>query len=513
LTGFQQILFSAGDGSFAFTNIPFQNYTVEVSKAGFERELRTVELRTNVPHELAVELKLAGQSTEVEVTASQNATLLDTQATGTRTELNASAISRMPVSPAGRGLESVLVSFPGFAANANGAIHPRGAHNQMTYVIDGMVISDQLTGAFANGVDSSIVQTIELFTGNVPAEFGSKISGVALITTRSGLGANRLFSGSEQISAAQNDMLSQITQFSGGSGRIGYFASFNMLKSHRYLDQVSMENFHNGGDSERGFVRIDYELSARDRLRVNATSGRSGFELANLRSQQRAGQDQRQLLRDASASVGWLRVLDPRSTFDGTLSYRTSIAQLFPSAGDTPVTAAQARHLTTVAVGGRWNREAGRHVLRAGWDVQHFPVSENFSFGLTDPEFNRPGAPDFIPTLLQHDLSRGGRLFQFSARRAGGLYSGFAQDTIRLSGLFLSLGLRYDNYRFLTQGNQMQPRVGLAYHLQRTRTVLRASYNGPTRRRRMRTCCSQAPMNRVFWCLRRCGRCWAARIC
>jgi outer membrane receptor for ferrienterochelin and colicin len=477
LTGFERALLSEADGTFAVTNIPFQTYAVEIAKPGFVRLLRTVELRSNVPHELQLGLKLAGQATEIEVSASENEALVDTQATGTRTELNAAAISRMPVSPGSRGLESVLVSFPGFAANANGAIHPRGAHNQMTYVIDGMVISDQLTGAFANAVDPSIVQTIELFTGNVPAEFGSKISGVAVITTRTGLGGNRLFSGSAQISAAQYDAISQIAQFSGGTRRFGYFASFNTLKSNHYLDQVSIDNLHNGGNSERGFARFDYQASPRHQLRVNVMTGRSGFELANLRSQQRAGQDQRQLLRDASASLGWLRILDANTTFDATLSYRTSIAQLFPSAGDTPVTASQARHLTTIAIGNRWNRQSGRHVLRMGWDIQHFPVSENFGFGLTDPEFNRPDSPAHIPTLLAHDLSRGGKLFNFSAKREGSLYSGFVQDSIRLAGLFLSLGLRYDNYRFLTQGNQMQPRVGLAYHLKKTRTVLRASYN------------------------------------
>ncbi len=47
----------------------------------------------------------------------------------------------------------MLVTFPGFAQNANGAIHPRGAHNQMTFVVDGLPISDQLTGAFANALD------------------------------------------------------------------------------------------------------------------------------------------------------------------------------------------------------------------------------------------------------------------------------------------------------------------------------------------------------------------------
>ena len=67
--------------------------------------------------------------------------LVDPEGTGTRTELNATVMNQLPVAPTSRGLESVLLTFPGFAANANGAIHPRGAHNQMTYVIDGMPVS------------------------------------------------------------------------------------------------------------------------------------------------------------------------------------------------------------------------------------------------------------------------------------------------------------------------------------------------------------------------------------
>jgi hypothetical protein len=39
------------------------------------------------------------------------------------------------------------------------------------------------------------------------------------------------------------------------------------------------------------------------------------------------------------------------------------------------------------------------------------------------------------------------------------------------------LGLRYDNYRFLVNGNQLQPRLGLSFHIKETGTVLRASYN------------------------------------
>ena len=41
----------------------------------------------------------------------------------------------------------------------------------------------------------------------------------------------------------------------------------------------------------------------------------------------------------------------------------------------------------------------------------------------------------------------------------------------------LSLGLRYDRYRFLARGSQLQPRTGAAFHLRETGTVLRVSYN------------------------------------
>ena len=137
----------------------------------------------------------------------------------------------------------------------------------MTYVIDGMPISDQLTGAFGNGVDSSIVQNIELFTGDIPAEFGSKVSGVANITTRSGLNSNRRFFGSTEVSASQFDQLANVTQFGGQAGRFGYFASLSAQKSNRFLDQVSRDNLHNGGNAERGFARLDYQIGTADFLR------------------------------------------------------------------------------------------------------------------------------------------------------------------------------------------------------------------------------------------------------
>jgi len=477
LTGYHTEIEADAGGTFAIRNIPFQDYALTVRNAGFAEKRVSVALRSNIPVEVTVELSLEGVSEQVSVTAFDRAALVDADATGTRTQLNLAQIETMPTAIGSRGLEAVLLSFPGFAADANGAIHPRGAHNQMTYVIDGMPVSDQLTGAFGNGVDGGVVQTVELFTGDIPAEYGSKVSGVANITTRSGLNSGRAFFGSVEANAAGFGQLGSVTQMGGQKGRFGYFTSVTAQKSRRFLDQVSIDNLHNAGNAERGFARLDAQLGGSDFLRVSLLAGRSSFQLANLRSQQAGGQDQRQVLRDAAVSAGYIHVISPAATFDTTNSYRTSVAQLFSSPGDTPVTASQARHLSNFTSANRLNLIRRRQEYRAGIDYQRFPVSENFTFGITDPRFNQPGAAGYLASLLPFDISRGGGLFHFSSRGSGSLYSVFFQDKARLGPLLVNLGVRYDRYAFLVQGAQVQPRAGAAYTIRSTGTVLRASYN------------------------------------
>src|SRR3712207_1105439 len=147
--------------------------------------------------------------------------------------------------------------FPYTPLFRSGAIPPRGAHNQMTFVVDGLPISDQLTGAFANALDTSMVQTVELMTGNIPAEFGAKISGVAVVTTRSGLGLERRFTGDTLVKAGQFGTVQSATRVGGQRDRFGYFGAFTAMRTDRFLDQVSLDNLHNAGHYGRAFARAD----------------------------------------------------------------------------------------------------------------------------------------------------------------------------------------------------------------------------------------------------------------
>ena len=460
-SGFARELVSIGTGLYTLGNLSLDRYTLRVSANGFAKHIQEIALRSNVPAIIKIVLQVPQLSETVSVSAQADA-LIDPEATGTRVALSREAMQTFAAPSGSRGLEAYLLSFPGFAQNANGAIHPRGAHNQMTYVIDGLTISDQLTGAFATAVDPNLVDNLELQTGNISAEFGAKVSGVAIVTTRTAAGSSRRFSGMAQLGGSSFDTLEQTTQAGGELGRFAWFGAFSGASTHRFLDQVSLDNLHNGGNAERAFVRLDYQAGNRDTLHFHVMAGRSSFELANLRSQQAAGMDQRQLLKDVSVWMRWHHLLSPKSSTETVVSYRPTVALLLPSAGDTPVTAAQARHLTTASVRNRLTRIAGAHTLRAGVGLDVFPVSENFTMAVTSPAFSASGLPS---------------PFVFSEKATGTLLHAFAEDSFRYGRFAATLGLRFDDYHLLVRGRQVQPRLGVAFHLKETGSVLRASYN------------------------------------
>jgi len=463
------------DGAYQLVNIPFDTYELRAEFPGLAPHIRAVDLRTTVPLDVDLVLELPSQTASVKV--SPDPVLVDASSAGTRNRLAAQRIAQMPAPIGGRGLEAVLASFPGFAQNANGAIHPRGAHNQMTYLVDGLPISDQLTGAFANALDAGIVQNLELMTSNIPAEFGGKVSGVAVVTSRSGLGIGRRLAGDATVALAGAGTRQAAVQFGGGRDRAGYFASFTTMRTDRFLDPISRDNLHNAGAFGRGFARVDVVLSNRDVLRLNGMGGHSGFEVANLRSQQAAGQDQRQLLSDGAAWASYLRTLGTTATLESTVGFRRATAALRASAGDTPVTAAQQRRLDTLTLTVRYARVAGPHELQGGADLQRFPVRETFSLGIVSPLFNVPGTAFYNQALAPHDLSRGGAPFRFTAAGVGRTAGAFGQARLRAGAATMTLGLRFDSYAFLVRGSQFQPRLGVAYRLPGQAGVVRASYN------------------------------------
>jgi hypothetical protein len=160
--------------------------------------------------------------------------------------------------------------------------------------------------------------------------------------------------------------------------------------------------------------------------------------------------------------------------------YRLDTVKYFPSANpfaDETQTVGQQRRLNNVGVKADLAYVKGINNLKFGVQFQHTFLTENFQFGITDPSFNDPESPDFIPGLSPFDLTRGGSLFTFHGHTDIKQEAFYGQDLLTLAdGLTLSLSLRFDNYNGISKGHGLQPRIGASYLVKPTNTIIRGSY-------------------------------------
>ncbi len=274
ITGFKAEVTTGPDGAFQFFNVPFNPYELHVEVQGFQAVHRSVDVRSAVPLEIPVSLKLAGVSETVTVTAETTAAQLETDTSTSHVDIDKSYIARAPATLASRAMEELISATPGFAKDENGRYHFQGFHSQGQFVVDGQTISDQTGITFSNSIDPGIAQSLEVVYGNVPAEYGEKIGTVINLVTKSGLSTP--FHGDLHGGAARFSTYEGGASLGGGSKSFGAFASFNGAWSDRFLDPVNPDNLHNTGDTQRGFLRLDYASDdLRDQLRLTALLGRT----------------------------------------------------------------------------------------------------------------------------------------------------------------------------------------------------------------------------------------------
>ncbi len=286
------------------------------------------------------------------------------------------------------------------------SVPARGAHNQSSFVIDGIPVSDQLSAIYANNFDARNVEGMSVQLGNIAPEFGNKASAVIQVTTQSGLGRGRSVFGSVNIGGGSFG--SGETSFKLGgenSARtFGYFISAANSFTSRYLDppfQNATADFGNGrvvtaggaglnnyGNGQSLFMRFDYVPNERDFFKLNLVVARSRFNIANTPSQELSGQRQVQQNRNLAVYPSWQHVFNDRWVMTIAPYLRFSTAVSLPSAGDTPVTFSVSRHLPTFGAVANASYVGNNHNLKFGIDAFAFPSSEAFDFQFTDPTFN-----------------------------------------------------------------------------------------------------------------------------
>ena len=141
--------------------------------------------RTEAPGEMTLTLTQARELVQsVEVTGAPHA--LDLEATGVRQTISNTDIVNAPY-PNTNDLRSALRIAPGVIRDSRGVLHLHGsAEEQVLYTLNGFNLGDPLTGRFETRMSVESVQSVELMTGSLPAEFGKGSAGAMAIRTLTG---------------------------------------------------------------------------------------------------------------------------------------------------------------------------------------------------------------------------------------------------------------------------------------------------------------------------------------
>jgi len=521
-------------GKFAFPNVPLNPYHLTVTAQGFGQSAQDVEVRSSLPVTANVKLQISGGAETVTVQG-EAGDLLENDPTF-HTDIDRQLFDKLPLESSSSELSSlVTLSSPGIAADSNGLFHGMGDHASNSFSLDGQPITDQQSKVFSNQIPLDAVQSMEVIGGAPPAEYGDKTSLVINVTTRTGLGSTTPHG---QVNASYGTFGSSNIgfNFSYGGKNWGNYIAANGLNTGRFLDPPEFVVLHARGNEENVFDRFDYVFSQNDALHVNLGFTRSWFQNPNSYDQQYhlvngiqetnpitslplGATDQRSKILTYNIAPSWTHTINSNTLFTLTGYVRRDAFNYYPSPDPfndfSPTQQASVAQQRTLLNAGAiasvtWNK--GIHNVKAGVMYEQTFLNENNQLGIVDSSFNAPcvdangnpvsgftdpsqcAAAGFQPNpgyqafLSCYDLTRPfpspsagcsgptSRAFRFSGHTDVKELALYIQDTITLKNWTFNLGIRGDIYNGLSVASQAEPRLGIAYNIHKTNTVLRVSY-------------------------------------
>jgi len=536
VSGFKRETATGSDGSFRFSNVPFNPYHLTVTAAGFASYTQDVDVRSTVPTTLQIGLKVGAAAETVKVEAN-GGDLVENDSTF-HTDVDQAITDRLPLGSASSGVSSlVTLTVPGIAADSNGLFHGLGDHAENSFSVDNQPISDQQSKVFSNQIPTDSIQSLEVISGAPPAEFGDKTSIVIKVTTRSGLGVTKPTGRVYTSYGSFGTAIAGVNLAYGGQ-KWGNFIALNGLNTGRFLDGPEVVVLHDKGNQENIFDRVDYQVGTADTIHANFGFTRSWFQNPNTWDQQlhtcsagftcnTAGvavnpvngaplgpTDQRSQIKTYNVAPTWTHLIGTKAVFTLGGFVRKDQFNFYPSADPfadfspslQAQTIGQDRKLTNAGARADISYVKGIHNIKAGITYQQWFLTENDTLATVDPTFSglfnqldingntipNPAVPGTnfncgqplspmevgpCQTLSSVDLTQpGGAPFLFHGHTDVKETSMYVQDTISLRNWSFNIGIRGDLYNGFVSDRQPEPRVGVAYNIKRTSTVLRLSY-------------------------------------
>lgn len=366
----------------------------------------------------------------------------------------------------------ILLRAPGVAEDsaANGDLHVRGEHANLQYRINNVLLPEGISG-FGLELDPRFVNSLQLVTGSLPAQYGFRTAGIVDIQTKSGA-PNQ--GGGASVYGGSFDTVRPTFEASGSADNFGYFVNGSYDHSGIGIENptASAKPVHDTTDQTKFFSYLSYLLDDKSRVSVMVSASDSKFQVPNTPGldagtapnghQWVAGAFDSNLLNENQREKNYYGVITYQKTVEA-LNYQLSAFARESSVHFTPdpvgdlffngVASDVARKLRSDGLQGDASYAlSGQHTLRGGMMALDEYVSADSTTTVFPVDANGNPTGQAFPIAGNHKLH--------------GLFAGlYLQDEWKIaSGLTLNYGARFDIFdSSFDNEHQLSPRVNFIY--------------------------------------------------
>jgi outer membrane receptor protein involved in Fe transport len=395
-------------------------------------------------------------------------------------------------------VEKILLQAPGVSQDsaASGLLHVRNDHANVQFRINGVMLPDGVTG-FGSIFDPSLIGSMSLITGALPAEFGMRTVGLVDMTTRTDIfnnsGSVSFYGGSQATiqpsfeygGTIPNPCSSApvLTKAAFGAAAdclpgVQYFFTGRYLQTSEGLENAlpTYNPIHDFSQQEKGFGYMSMFLDPVTRLTLIAGTSTSWFQVPNVTGApvpnpalpvpvtsafgitnfNSANLNENQY---EDTQFGVLALQRSVNGFDGQLSYfnRYNTLHFVPDpVGDlllNGVASDITRQSFTNGVQGDASYIVNdQHTVRAGFTVSGEQTFVGNS-SLVEPCTICDGSDNGPPETITDNVSK-----------LGWLAGAYAQDEWKITrNITINAGLRFDQMWQYVDANQFSPRFSVTW--------------------------------------------------
>jgi hypothetical protein len=468
--GYRNVLVTNDQGELDVQRLPYGVYQITVQHPGFADASESVQIRTALPIDQAIQLKLPSVAQSVTVTTAID-TLINPDQAGSVSEIGMQFIQDRLSSIPGRSLQDLVNSQPGWLYEGNAVLHPRGSEYQTQFVVDGVPLTDNRSPSFGPEIPADDVESMTIYTAGIPAEYGRKMGGVVELNTaedsQPGLHGQVVLSGGSFDTAGAFTEV----QYGWGLNTLSLSASGGM--SDHYLNPVVVQNYTNTGTVGDFSGRYERDFTPKDRLTLSVRHELSRYLIPNEQVQQfwcyapgtTTGPPCQVQNADNFETMGiasYAHTFSPNIVADFHGMVRDNANDFYSNALSTPIEITQHNWFREVYFRGNVTINHGRHEIKAGVETDNIFLHENFHYNITDDTQYDPSTPLTFSFVAQHpDLEQ----------------AVYVQDLVHLGNWVVNAGLRWDRYSLLVNNQAVSPRVAISRFFPSANLVLHFSYD------------------------------------